>query len=231
MRTLNQHHFTRLLLAGHLLAFAPVAYAADSFVWNAQQKQISADVQSWPLPVLLQKISTATGWQVFVEPGATATPSAKFKELPLGEALHELLGDLNFALVPETNAAPRLYVFHTTMQAATQRIEAADRKVSRKPNAKPIPNQLVVTVKPGVDIEALAAKLGAKIIGRAGKLNTYLLEFPNEAATLSALATLKANPDVAAVDYNYNMNPPAPQLAQWNGSAPDFIETRVIGCH
>ena len=230
MRTLNHRHFAGLLLAGLLLAFTPAVRAADSFVWNAQQKRISADVQSWPLPVLLQKISATTGWQVFVEPGATATPSAKFKELPRGEALHALLGDLNFALVPETNAPTRLYVFHTTMQAATQRIETAERKISHKPTAKPIPNQLVVTVKPGVDIEAIATRLGAKIIGRVGQLDTYLLEFPDEAATQSALAALNANPDVASVDYNYTVDNPIPKLAQWNSGAPDFnLRAKPLG--
>ena len=229
MQTISLRRLAVLLLAALLFARLP-AHAADSLAWNAQQKQISAEIESWPLPVLLKKISAATGWQVFVEPGATATASAKFKDLPLGDALHALLGDLNYALVPQTNAPLRLYVFHTTLQAATQRIEADAGKVIRKSNAKPIPNQLVVTVKPGTDINALAAKLGAKVIGRADGLNAYLLQFPDAAATESAQTALAANPSVASVDNNYFMNGvPLPQSAAGSG-APNFqLNARPVG--
>ncbi|MCX6896423.1 MAG: hypothetical protein NTZ16_13180, partial [Verrucomicrobia bacterium] len=86
------HRQILLALALAALALSPLARAADSFVWDARQKQISAEVGSWPLPVLLQKITAATGWEVFVEPGTSFAASAKFQKLPLGDALHALLG-------------------------------------------------------------------------------------------------------------------------------------------
>src|SRR6058998_3648488 len=96
------------------------AAAADTFTWRTNQNLVSADIQYRPLGRLLEQITAATGWKVFVEPGTTHDVSAKFKDLPPGEALRLLLGDLNFALVPETNASPRLFVFRTAQRNATE---------------------------------------------------------------------------------------------------------------
>jgi hypothetical protein len=114
-----------------------------------------------------------------------------------------LLGDLNFALVPQTNAAPRLYVFRTVMKNATQQVLAP------KTTAKRVANELLLKLKPGTDIDALAKLLGAKVVGRNDKLGIYRLQFADAAATDAALAQLKTNSDVLAVDYNYYFDPPA----------------------
>ena len=79
------------------------ARAADSFSWDARQNRITASVESWPLAKLLEKVTDSTGWQIYVEPDTVFTVSAKFKNLSPGEGLRALLGDLNFALVPQTN--------------------------------------------------------------------------------------------------------------------------------
>src|SRR6185436_19036088 len=113
-----------------------------------------ATVVDWPLAKLLDKISAKTGWQIYVEPGTVFIASAKFNNLPLGDALRSLLGNLSFALVPQTNAPARLYVFSTTLSAATQLITAAVESVEASTPQR-IPNELIVTVKPGVDIDAL----------------------------------------------------------------------------
>jgi hypothetical protein len=148
----------------------------------------------WPL---LEKIALDAGWRIYVEPGVTHVVSAKFKNLPSVEALRMLFGDLNFALVPQTNAAPRLYVFRTARQNATQLVRAPAAP------AKHVPNELLVKLKPGADIDALAKLIGAKVIGRDDKLGIYRLQFANADATDAALASLKNNSDVLAVDYNY----------------------------
>lgn len=218
-------HILRFAVVLTALAAPPVR-AADSFVWDARQKQISAEVGAWPLPVLLRKITAATGWQVFVEPGTAFTASAKFQKLPLGEALHALLGKLNFALVPQSNAPARLYVFHTSLQAATQMVAAEILAGGKLDTSQPIPNQLVVTVKPGTDIEALARQLGAKVIGRVEGLNTYLLEFPDAAATEAARAALGGNAAVVAVDSNYHVLNPTP-LQQLLASSAPFSDMKV----
>jgi hypothetical protein len=82
-----------------------------------------------------------------------------------------------------------------------------------KTAAKHVPNELLVKLKPGVDIDTLAKMLGAKVIGRDDKLGIYRLQFTDADATDAALARLKNNSDVLAVDYNYIFDPPAtPQL-------------------
>lgn len=200
---------TFLLLAILQLAalFSP---AADSILWDAKTDTVSADVRGEALWPLLEDIAHQTGWHIFVEPGLDRKADVKFFQLNSGEALKKLLGNLNFAYVPKTNEANQLYVFATTLRAATQRVSAA---VTNPPVvARHVANELIVKVKPGTDIDALAKSLGAKVTGRDDKQGIYRLQFADAAATDAALAQLKANSDVAAVDYNYIYDtPPAPQ--------------------
>ena len=119
-----------LFLAMALLAAAP-AWAADTLNWETNRNRVSADIKSSKLIPLLEQIASITGWHVFVEPDSGRSVSAKFNNLPPGEALHLLLGDLNFAFVPETNASPKLFVFRTTMQNATQLVRPVNAAASR----------------------------------------------------------------------------------------------------
>jgi hypothetical protein len=71
-----------------------------------------------------------------------------------------------------------------------------------------VPNELMVKLKPGANIDALAKLVGATVIKRNDKLGIYLLQFPDAATTDTALAQLQTNPDVQSVDYNYNFDSP-----------------------
>jgi hypothetical protein len=115
--------------------------------------------------------------------------------------------------VPQTNGPTRLYVFHTSAKNATQPVRAAKAAAPRR-----IENQLLLRLKPGVNADALAKSLGAKITGRDDKHGIYRLEFTDAATTDAALASLKNNSDVTSVDYNYHLDPPPP--AQALASAP-----------
>src|SRR5260370_72204 len=83
------------------------------------------------------------------EPSSARKVSAKFQNLEPGAALHLLLGDLNFALVPETNASPKLFVFRTSMRNAIQQVHPA--KAGHGAEAKAIANELIVKLKPGAN--------------------------------------------------------------------------------
>ena len=201
--------FKKIAICLFSAAFCLCVRAADTnlLVWHRGTDRVDADVRGMALWPLLEKIAADAGWHIYVEPDTTHTASAKFKDLPSGEALKRLLGDLNFALVPQTNAVPQLYVFRTAMKNATQRVLAP------KPVARHVANELLVRLKPGTDADALAKLIGAKITGRNDKLGLYRLLFDDAAATDAALARLKNNSDVLAVDYNYVFDPPAtPQL-------------------
>jgi thermitase len=197
-----------------VLAFALSAGAAEtnSFVWHKTEARMDADVRGETLLPLLEKIAVQTGWRVYVEPGTERTVSAKFKNLPSSEALRMLLGDLNFELSPQTNAVARLYVFTTKIQNATRLVRAA------KPAGGHVADELLVKVKPGTDIDALAKMLGAKITGRLDKSGIYRLQFSDAATTDAALAQLQKNSDVADAGYNYILDPPP--SAQAISSAP-----------
>jgi thermitase len=206
------------LLAIALLAAAP-ARAADTLNWETKRDRVSADIKSGKLMPLLEQIASVTGWQVFVEPDTVCTISAKFNNLPPGEALHLLLGDLNFALVPQTNAGPKLVVFRTLMKNATQLVHALNAADSHS-SGKAITNELIVRLKPGAKIDELARSLGAKVIGRIDSLGAYRLQFEDQAAADTARQQLAANPNVASVDSNYSMDRPAGPIGAQSSNLP-----------
>lgn len=226
-----------LVLLAALLSVALNAAAPkvnNTLVWNKDKDRVDADVRTLGLATLLERIATETGWQVFVEPGTTYTASSKFKNLPSGEALRLLLGDLNFTLVPQTNASPRLYVFRTELKKATRQVRA----FREAPGSKRIPNELIVQLRPGADINELARKLGAKVIGCIEKLNVCRLQFPDADAADAARESLALDDDVTAVDYNYSIDRPMPPLASTSAAAsplqlklnpPDDTGQIVIG--
>ena len=213
-------HRAKIILLLAVLLPAMIASSANSIVWDTKQNSVSADVRGEALWPLLEGIAHQTGWHIFVEPGLSQKADVKFSGLNSGDALKKLLGDLNFAYVPRTNEADQLYVFATTMRAATQMVSAA--VTNKAMVAKHVANELIVKVKPGTDIDALAKSLGAKVVGRNDKLGIYRLQLADAAATEAALASLQNNPDVAAVDYNYIYDaPPTPQaLANATGGPP-----------
>jgi len=207
---MNMRRVNPLLLVALLVWSSITARAAEtnSLVWLAEHNQVSADIHGESLWPLLEDLAHQTGWNIFVEPGASHTASVKFQNLPAGEALSKLLGTLNYAIVPQTNGTQQLYVFKTTMDNATQRVTAPPKVAPMRHVA----NQLLVKLKPGADIDALAKARGAKVVSRNDKLGIYLLEFSDGTATDTALDGLKTDPNVASVDYNYLFDAPvAPQ--------------------
>ena len=221
MNTIRPSRFRIALLGlALLLAARAPGFAADTLVWNKEKDRVDADVRGWTLSQFLERVAADTGWQVYVEPSATHNVSAKFKDLPSGEALRLLLGDLNFAMVPQTNASPRLFVFRTEMRNATQPVPAPP-KPSAAALAKKVPNELIVKLKPGADIEELARRLGAKVVGRIPELNAYRLQFDDAAATDAARGQLANNPDATSVEDNYYVNiPMQPQPVTGVSAAP-----------
>src|SRR5687767_282325 len=122
--------------------------AADSLRWRNQM--VDADVRLLPLPDLLAEIAAQTGWQIYLEPGLDQPISAKFQQLSLNAAIKALLGNLNFALLPQTNGPAKLYVFETNLQEATQIIQPQKQEKGR---AGALSNELVVTLKDGANID------------------------------------------------------------------------------
>lgn len=200
------------------LLWADTTHAENTLSWQTNKDLVTADLKNEPLFPVLQHIAHATGWQIFVEPDAGRHVSVKFKNLAPGEALRLILGDLNYAMVPGTNGA-KLYVFRTRMQNATQPVLPAKATAAVESKPKRIPNQLMVRLKPGVKIDDLARKLGAKVIGHIDSINAYLLQFDNQDATDAAQTQLASNSDVASEESNYSLErPEVPQPVA--GAAP-----------
>jgi hypothetical protein len=201
-----------LLCALFCAAFLAAGWQAradvvNTLVWQkgaaTAADSVSADLHGEALWPLLEDIAHQTGWHILVEPGADRLADVKFNQLPPGDALKKLLGDLNFALVPQTNGPDQLYVFITTLRAATRPVA-----VPAVAKHRHVANQLMVKLKPGGDIDALAKSLGAKVVGRDDKNLVYLLQFGDPVSTDSALTSLQNNSSVDSVGYNNIFDPP-----------------------
>jgi hypothetical protein len=220
-----RHRAAWLLVLAALTWCAP-APAQDLLRWNTRENKADADVASAELLPFLERLVSATGWQVYVEPDTRHTVSAKFKGRTGGDALRLLLGDLSFALLPQTNGPAKLFVFRTSLGDATLLVRAP----AKSAEAKPIPNELIVTLKPGAKIEDLARQLGAKVLGRIGKLNAYRLGFDDEESTSKARDLLKDNPEVASVESNYPVFPePAPEALAMSSVPPLDLKIKAVG--
>jgi hypothetical protein len=181
--------------------------AADGIQWNGKTGVVSAELHNWKLDKVLAEISTATGWQVFVDPLVNGEVSIKFLNKNPEDALRLLLGDLNYARVSGTNSPMKLLVFKTSMDAATQAVAPAAPKDAKK-ESKVIPDELIVRIKPGVNIDEIAKKLGAKVVGRIDSLNAYRLKFDDAESATAARTTLGSNSDVASIENNYSIDRP-----------------------
>ena len=186
------------LVVACLNLLSPPAKAADTLLWRTAEATVDADLASADLVPVLERISEATGWAVYLEPGTKRAVTVKFKGRSPDRALDLMLGDLGRVLLPGTNGGPhRLLVFRSGQQEATQQIQR------RAAKPKPIPNELIVTAKAGTDLDALAKKLGAKVVGKSKGLNSARLRFEDESAANTAGKALESNEDVLSTDPNF----------------------------
>lgn len=205
-----------LLLAVFVLGLASLSpcFAANSLTWTKNQERVSADINRLPLADLLKMISDSTGWDVYVQPNSDRVADVRFKDRSMADGLKLLLGDLNYALVPDGKQR-KLMVFRTGLSEATERVGPS--KDPRINTLLPIPTELVVTVKAGVNIDALAKKYNAKVTGRLEELRTYRLEFETAEDAAKALKELEKDSDVEKVQHNYYVQKP-PELTGVEGN-------------
>ncbi len=202
----------------------PAVLDSSGIVWRPDNT-VSASIENWPLDQVLQALSDLRKWQVLVEPDLKSSVTTRFKNLPQTDALRRLLNDVNFVIIPSRKGPSRMLVYETSSKNAVRRIVPTKRLAKRdKPEKKDdgkIDNELIVTIDPksGIDIEALARQLGAKIKGKIDGLDIYQLEFEDAEAADKALTQLEQNDGVASVDSNFTIQQPE-QLRPVNLPAP-----------
>lgn len=183
---------------------SPAAAQTNSLTWRKAPERVTADISSASLEEALSLVIEATGWQVYIQPKTTHTVDVRFKDRPPSEALKLMLGSLSFAVIPQTNGPSRLLVFRTGVNDATEQVMGK----GKDDTSKPIPNELVITLKPGVNIDDIAKKVGGKVVGRNDALRVYRLQFETAEAAEKARKLLSEDPDVAKIENNYNMERP-----------------------
>ena len=132
---------------GLWLGAALSAWPADSLVWRNAEGRVDAQIDSWSLTNLLQEIAASSGWLIYLEPGTDYQIRAKFQGFPVGEALRHLLGNLNYALLPETNSTSKLFVYKSSLQGATQLMAPAESGGSVSKSGQRISKELVIPAK------------------------------------------------------------------------------------
>lgn len=207
----------RLRAAAMLLACAVAATGASAagtrpagaIDWRADRDRVDARIERWSLPRLLAAIASATGWHVYVEPGAELDVTARFEALSQTDALRRLLGRLNFALLPQVDGPAKLSVFGTSAEDATQRVHAA--ATTRPPSraGRPVAGERIVVLAPGADIDDLARRRGVTIVARLATFRAYRLAFGSEARARAAERDLERDPAVEFVEANLALAPPA----------------------
>lgn len=200
-----------------LAATAPKSLPAPALDWRAAEGRVSAQIDGWSLDRLLETVARVTHWQIWLDPAAEHVVNAKFRDLPVGEALRRLLGPLNYALVPEPAGPARLYVFRDARQAATLRIAVPAEEA---PATHRLDNELIVTLPANhpESIEELARRLGAQILGRDEGLRAYRLKFESPAAAEAARRALEESG--ARVDFNYLVERPETAEVPLLGAGP-----------
>ena len=173
--------------------------------------RLSVEATGQPLVDVLGKVAAQTGWHIFIEPDANPGIETKFQDVRVGRGIELLVGRMNYALIPQTGEPTRLFVFRTSRDQATLRVQAAAEELPTI-TIRRIGNELIVTVEPGTDIEELARRLGAKVAGQLPGTHTYRLVFEDDSAAESARTRLASEPGAIRVDYNYVVDrPDAPQ--------------------
>src|SRR6187399_382803 len=84
-----------------LCGTTPAISQGQKLAWR-QDKTASANIENKPLTNVLARLSAVTGWKVFLQPGLTRRVSVQFQNTAHSEALKKLLGDVNYALVPQS---------------------------------------------------------------------------------------------------------------------------------
>lgn len=201
--------------------------AAQSLAHDRTQGTFSAHFNREALTNVLEELTRVTGWQVYLEPDTRLSVTVTFTNQPTGESLRRLLGSLSYALVPQPGQPPRLMVFHTSVEEATQLIVA--RQKASQDSAR-IADELIVVLKPGQSMEELAKSVGAKIVSSANSHNAYRLKFESEAAAQAARARLEQDPAVASVDNNYWVQRPGDiDLLRAGGGRSLVLTAKPIG--
>lgn len=194
---------------------------AGRLVWHGKSNRVDADFVNWSLDRILKAVSAEARWEIFVEPGLERSLSARFTGLTTGEALRRFMGPLSFAVVPAANGPVRLFVFQTSIETATDFIEASADAAKAGRRSRAIPDELIVTVKPGAEesIEKLAERLGAKVVGRNDEEGVYRLRFDSAEAANMARSEL-AGTNGLGVESNYLVSRPDSPDLMGVGAAP-----------
>lgn len=204
--------FGRAAALACLSFWAGTAASTGQLNWNPKTGKVDASLQGEPLSKVLSDIGALAEWEVLVEPGLQATVSTRFEGLPAHQALRRILGNLNFAVLPGKNGRKKLYIYRNSIRAATKQLKP---KAGNQPSqSRRIENEIIAALNADSpeDMETLAKRLNAEVIGKIDGLNAYRLRFQNKDEAEQARRKL-GSLDSLQISDNYEMDIPARLLS------------------
>ena len=204
--------FGRAAALACLSFWAGTAASTGQLNWNPKTGKVDASLQGEPLSKVLSDIGALAEWEVLVEPGLQATVSTRFEGLPAHQALRRILGNLNFAVLPGKNRRKKLYIYRNSLRAATKQLKP---KAGNQPSqSRRIENEIIAALNADSpeDMETLAKRLNAEVIGKIDGLNAYRIRFQNKDEAEQARKKL-GSLDFLQISDNYEMDIPARLLS------------------
>ncbi len=195
-----------LLVPAKVLAKDAFALPTGRIIWHKEARRIDANVSGLSLSTVLSKLSRATGWKVYLQPGTDRPLQVKFKGLDRGAALRLMLGDLNYAVVPALAGGTEIRIYQNNPAAATELLTDKD---GRPKTSDWLARELVVSLAPDskISIDELAKKLDGTIVARSDEMKSYRLRFDSEESAAKARESLDEMDGVRA-DNNYAYHRP-----------------------
>lgn len=193
---------------------------ANAIRWHVAGQRLDANLTNTPLDETLAQLAAATHWRILYEPGSEYRTFASFRDAKVGDGLRRLLGPLNFAYIPGGPGPTQLLVFNSSAKEATELVSIASEAVGGGP--RKIDDELIVRFSGGaVDIDALAADLGAEVIGRMDERGAYRLKFKDADAANAARRRLTESGASGVLD-NYAIDHPGAGGSLTQGGLSSF---------
>lgn len=179
--------------------------------WNRDEQRLSVVAVEVPVYDFLAALQAATGWTIFAQPGMDHRINAEIDNLPGLQSIRRIAWNAGYSLEHGGSRGIRLMIYRDSSSSATDRITGGHlMEVIPDYQIRKIGDELIVRVEPGadVDIESLAASLGARVIGRIPEANAWRLKFEDEDAAEAGRKVLESRQGIRSVENNLAVSRP-----------------------
>ncbi|MCH8511360.1 MAG: S8 family serine peptidase [Kiritimatiellae bacterium] len=180
-----------------------------------EDNRVSLRAKEASLREVLEAFATY-GVRVNMQSGVTATISGEIQDVPVDDALHELLGDLNYDIlwreIPygrgRVLALSGIRVYRDgAANDPMQSVPPGERRIlTLETGERYVADEVLLGMRPGVspeDFRALLRSMGGQVVAVDKQLGIYRIRLPANTNLPALLARLNREAGVAAVEPNF----------------------------